>query len=342
MTESGVSLGRCHVHKRTVICVCFALIVLLIFATYGQIGNGRQLHRPNMENIQWPPGHNNQAESEPIVSEQRQIVEAVKKVRILCLILTMEKDIYTKVAAVNSTWATRCDKHFYVINSRQKRHDFLNIDVPDTRRTLVHKMRKAYEEIYKNYRNDFDFLLKADDDTYVIVENLKYLVWHHDADKPGYLGFHFNKFLKSGYMSGGAGYVISNRGLRQLVERGYQNGVCEIVPRKDDPENSEDIETGRCLELAGVPVWSSLDVQGRETFHAYPLERHLLGNLPQFMFSWAKHPLKKGKECCSRYTISFHYVRPDAIYYLHHVLYETTVFGLAESQHRHEPVFNTS
>ena len=225
-------------------------------------------------------------------SEKKQIDNALKKVRVLCLILTMEKDLKTKVAAVNSTWVTRCDKHFYIITSRQKRHDFLNIDVPDRRSNLLRKIMKSYEEVYKNYMNDFDFLLKADDDTYVVVENLKYLLWHYDANKPGHLGFHFNKFVDSGYMSGGAGYVISNRGLRHLIERGYRKGLCEIKFDKENPDYPEDVNTGRCLEAAGVPVWSSLDVHGRQAFHAYPLERYLAGNLPQYIYSWSKHPMK--------------------------------------------------
>ncbi|XP_045181223.2 glycoprotein-N-acetylgalactosamine 3-beta-galactosyltransferase 1-like isoform X2 [Mercenaria mercenaria] len=337
MTDSAVRAGRCQVHSKTVLSFVSALMILLLYAAYGHIGKGNHLKTDYMDREQWNKVMYNATESHAM--KQKQMAAAVKKVRLLCLILTMEKDLNTKAAAVNKTWATRCDKHFYVIYSTQKRHDFLNVAVPDDRHKLVFKMRKAYEEVYQKYINDFDFLLKADDDTYVIVENLKYLLWHHDANKPGYLGFHFNKFVNSGYMSGGAGYVISNRGLRNLVERGYQNGVCELQKRKDDPENSEDIETGRCLETAGVPVWTSLDLHGRETFHAYPLERHLFGNLPQYIYSWAKHPIRNGKECCSRYAISYHYVKPDAIYFLHHMLYETTVFGLADNLEINGPVF---
>lgn len=226
------------------------------------------------------------------VNRQAEIVAGVRKVRLLCLILTMEKDIHTKVAAVNKTWASRCDKHFYIICSKQQKHDFLNIDVPDDRNHLIHKIQKTYRIIYEKYIDDFDFMLKADDDTYIVVENLKYLLWHYNANEPGYLGYHFNKFVNQGYMSGGAGYVISNRGFRQLIERGYDGNLCSIQQRADDPENSEDVETGRCLEASGVPVWSSLDIEGRESFHPYEPWRTFKGNLPAFMYSWAKNPVQ--------------------------------------------------
>ena len=65
-------------------------------------------------------------------------------------------------------------------------------------------------------------------------------------------------------MSGGGGYVISNAGFRLMVERGFQKDNCSIPEEPDDPEHSEDVETGRCLEKVGVPVISSLDSEGRD------------------------------------------------------------------------------
>lgn len=339
--ESSFKLGGLKVHVRTLLVLTVCTLLVLVYVTFGSMGPANQIQGQRHTAKLIPPiSISSNIADIPVVSDEKQNpVELVKKVRILCLILTMEKDLQTKVNAVNRTWAIRCDKHLYVIYSKQRKHDFLNIDIPDNRNNLIYKMQEVYKQVYKLYLNDFDFLLKADDDTYVIVENLKFLLFHYDPNEPGYLGFHFNKFVKSGYMSGGAGYVISNRGLRHLIERGYEKGVCEIKKRKDDPENSEDLETGMCLEAAGVKVWSSLDSEGSETFHPYPLERHLLGNLPGYIYSWAKNPVKSGKKCCSRYTISYHYVQPEAMFFLHHVLYETSVFGLYQDLYSKEPVF---
>lgn len=343
MTEArdhNFRLGRWKVNLKAMVFIILTALLLLVFITLGLRETDIRIQRETSEPRPWihalPTTNFSGNRNKPLNA-----VQLVKKIRLLCLILTMEKDLDTKVAAVNQTWATRCDKHLYIIHSKTLRSDFLNIDIPDNRNNLIYKMQEVYKEIYKKYMNDFDFLLKADDDTYVIVENLKFLLFHYDANEPGYLGFHFNKFVTSGYMSGGAGYVISNRGLRHLIERGYQKGLCEVKTRPDDPENSEDIETGRCLEAAGVKTWSSLDSEGRETFHAYTLERHLFGNLPGYIYSWAKYPMQKGKDCCSRYSISYHYVTPDAMLFLHHVLYETSVFGLNQDLTLKEPVFKT-
>lgn len=205
--------------------------------------------------------------------------------------MTRETDLQTKTRAINTTWAKRCDKYFYLLTSQQQRHDFLSMDLPDNRFTIVYKIRRAFEIIYKQYINEFDWILKTDDDTYVIIENLRYLLAKHNSSEPGHLGYVFNRFFSSGYMSGGAGYVISKAGFMLMLENGILVGNCSIPVEPDDPEKSEDVETGRCLEKVGVPVISSLDSEGRETFHPYPPYKHLIGPLPNYIVQYGKNPV---------------------------------------------------
>ena len=62
--------------------------------------------------------------------------------------------------------------------------------------------------------------MKADDDTYVIVENLRFMLQPHNATKPIYFGCKFKPYVRQGYMSGGAGYVLSKEALRRFVTQG--------------------------------------------------------------------------------------------------------------------------
>ena len=75
--------------------------------------------------------------------------------------------------------------------------------------------RRAYEELYE----DIDWVIKADDDTYVVMENLRYLLSDQDARQPVWFGCEFKVIVKDGgYMSGGAGYVLSKGAFSDFLE----------------------------------------------------------------------------------------------------------------------------
>ena len=80
--------------------------------------------------------------------------------------------------------------------------------------------RMAYEELYE----DIDWVIKADDDTYVVMENLRYLLSDQDSSQPVWFGCEFKVIVKDGgYMSGGAGYVLF-KGVIRLHTVKHENG----------------------------------------------------------------------------------------------------------------------
>ena len=58
--------------------------------------------------------------------------------------------------------------------------------------------------------------MKADDDTYVILENLRFLLSDYNTSDPIWFGCEFDVIVKEGYMSGGAGYVLS-KGIKLTI-----------------------------------------------------------------------------------------------------------------------------
>ena len=83
------------------------------------------------------------------------------------------------------------------------------------------RLKLYFRRTYAEFSEEVDWVLKADDDTYVVLENLRYLLSAHNASEPVWFGCEFDVIVKDGgYMSGGAGYVLS-RGSAQNFYSNY-------------------------------------------------------------------------------------------------------------------------
>jgi len=149
--------------------------------------------------------------------------------------------------------------------------------------------------VYKNYLNDADWFLKADDDTYVVVENLRYMLNAHAPSEPIYFGHRFHVIVKQGYNSGGAGYVMSREALRRFGKR--TSHLCA------SDRGAEDVNIGRCLERLRVHAGDSLDRLNRSRFHCFPPSLHLSGRYPSWFF---KYDAYGGQKVCPRKYSSGH------------------------------------
>lgn len=130
--------------------------------------------------------------------------------KILCWILTVDSASHRyKSQAVERTWAKRCDKWLLVQNGTSLRHleraNVLTLPIEhEGRDQLWHKVVKAFGYIHAHYLDQFDWFMKADDDTYVLVESLRaFLARKSSPDEPIYFGHRFKPYVKQGYMSGG-------------------------------------------------------------------------------------------------------------------------------------------
>jgi glycoprotein-N-acetylgalactosamine 3-beta-galactosyltransferase len=119
---------------------------------------------------------------------------------------------------------------------------------------------KSFEYVYKNHFHDADWFIKTDDDTYVIMENLRHMLSTENASEPVFFGHHLIRFNES-YVSGGAGYVFSKEALRRIAERSEDK--CVMV------EGNEDRQMSRCLVSLGARLADSRDRYGRSRFHCF-------------------------------------------------------------------------
>ncbi|VDL91961.1 unnamed protein product [Schistocephalus solidus] len=253
--------------------------------------------------------------------------ELATKVRIYGFILTTPATKQMKAVHVKATWASRFDKFVFISSEDDPSFPTLKAVEFESRKHLWLKTRFGVINAYRNHLNDFDFFMKADDDTYVIVENLRLLLSTKDPDLPMLLGRRFQKYVAQGYASGGAGYVLSRAGLKAIAEGMLRNATgCEPSLK------SEDYLMGLCAQKVGVKLIDTLDEYGRETFHPFRpvtmVNENWLRRVKWFP-RFNAHPIVSGVNCCSDHSISFHYMRPADMYMVENLVYHLYPYGIA-------------
>ena len=204
--------------------------------------------------------------------------------------MTCPKNLKLKAAVVKSTWGKRCDILLFMSSVRNDSFPTVGLNVSEGREHLTAKTMLSLQYLHNHYYDKADWFLKADDDTYVIVENLRHFLSEQNASEPIYFGHHFKSFIKPGFMSGGAGYCLSKEALRRFGQRAKKNISCRI------DGGHEDQEIGKCMMYLGVRAGNSTDSLGRNRFHCLDPASHLLGKYPKWYYSWDD---QGGREVCT-------------------------------------------
>lgn len=192
-----------------------------------------------------------------------------KTVNLLCWV--MHNNVPERRLAIMDTWGRRCTHIIFVIGDPKAERTVTTVRLTETADLVTLKMvedykflwlktKLAFKYILEKYKSDFDWVLKIDDDSFVIVENLQLFLKDKDVQSKFYYGFTFKNKIPQGYNSGGSGYVMSMFNVQKLVET---FSIMECYQGNDGPE---DINVGKCLALVDIFPGDTRDLNGRFRF----------------------------------------------------------------------------
>uniref|UniRef100_UPI00398E4696 glycoprotein-N-acetylgalactosamine 3-beta-galactosyltransferase 1-A-like isoform X2 n=1 Tax=Pristiophorus japonicus TaxID=55135 RepID=UPI00398E4696 len=209
--------------------ILFGIFILYFFANYFSFEKRFNL-QPEVRTVrnysQEPSGRQTQELEGTVFSsgapkshlgKDSEIADSLyRKVRILCWVMTNPKTLHTKAKHVNATWARHCNTVLYMSSVKDHALFAVELGTGEGRDQLYWKTIRAFQYVHKHHLDEADWFMKADDDTYVIVDNLRWLLSKHLPGRPIYFGKRFKPYVKQGYMSGGAGVLSAAPALQSL------------------------------------------------------------------------------------------------------------------------------
>lgn len=295
-----------------------------VFLTYVTIGYYQTQTEPgnwNFDSDLDDPHH---------LGQNQAATEEFARHKILCLVMTSPAKLRTKGKAVNDTWGKSCNKLLFMSTKEDPNFPVIGLEIAKGgdggKDNSWDKTRAAWQYVWDHHLDDFDWFFKADDNNFVIVENLRHLLGKLNAEEPHYLGRHFRggEDGGKGYCSGEAGYVFSRETLRRFGSLLQNTSKCATRSKAKEL----DMEVGKCLAQTGIYPGNTRDSRGRETFHPFsPGELLIPGRLGENVRSYNFHAFKDGPECCSDHSITYRTKSTHMMYHMEYYIYHLMPFG---------------
>lgn len=140
-----------------------------------------------------------------------------------------DPNILNKTRNVKDTWTKQCDVRLFMSSELDRKFPTVGLGVPPGRNHIAAKSRASWAYVFANYFDQADFFMKADPDSYIIVENLKLFLAERSPDEPeayGHALFYGQEAWLgnfSGFYTAGQSVVLSREGLKRLASGGIDH-----------------------------------------------------------------------------------------------------------------------
>lgn len=245
-----------------------------------------------------------------------------EQVRVLCVVFTVPGYHYEKAIHVKNVWSSRCNDFLVMSTKHDSGLGTIGLNISESEDQLWGKTKEAFKYIDKYHLSNIDWVLKVEDDTYVVMENLRYMLYPYSPEQLIYFGYKRQSVdVKQGYMDKGA-YVLSKAAVKKMVHEGIDDAT-KCRPGND---GDEEIELAKCLEKLDVYAGDSRDSDGKGRFFINSPEMHLLPEKPTDPQRY--YADEDGPDCMSEYAISFTNVWVDHLYAFEYLLYHLRPYGI--------------
>ncbi|XP_060083482.1 glycoprotein-N-acetylgalactosamine 3-beta-galactosyltransferase 1-like [Ylistrum balloti] len=249
-----------------------------------------------------------------------------EEITVLCVIMAKTADIPKKSTAIHKTWAKRCTQVVYLAHNVTSSYELpvISITSPEKLSFYREKIKTVLSLIMRNYIKQFDWFLIATDETYVIMENLRYFLSSKNPSSPVLYGrvnplkdVTFKKpYFPRQFNMENMGFVMSKGAIERVSAIDYTKISCgETI--------TGDAYTDLCMSVVGVTAGSTKDSDGRERFNCVPPE-----HLDTMYFPENQEVGSTGKVTVSDYAISFCMVNAPKQLGLEYHTYHLHAYGV--------------
>lgn len=87
------------------------------------------------------------------------------EVKVVCMVVTQPINHKSRAIHVKNTWGKRCNKLLFFSSASNDSLDVVALNITESREALWAKTIEAFKFVYENHFNDYDWFVKADDDS---------------------------------------------------------------------------------------------------------------------------------------------------------------------------------